>query len=100
MSKKQNYEPEFKKKLVRLHLEEGRTLKSISDEYNVSKSSITMWCNSFSEECRKEALENPNAINELELMQENRRLRAELDEMKKENLFLKKAAAFFAKEID
>jgi transposase len=33
-------------------------------------------------------------------MKENLRLRKELEEIKKENLFLKKAAAFFAKEID
>ena len=33
-------------------------------------------------------------------MQENRRLRKEPEEARKENLFLKKAAAFFAKEID
>ena len=32
-------------------------------------------------------------------MQENRRLRKELEEAQKENLFLKKATAFFAKEI-
>ena len=46
------------------------------------------------------ALENPDAPNEMELMKENLRLRKELEEAKKENLFLKKAAAFFAKEID
>ena len=33
-------------------------------------------------------------------MKENRRLRKELEESRKENLFLKKAAAFFAEEID
>lgn len=33
-------------------------------------------------------------------MQENRRLRKELEEVRKENLFLKKAAVFFAKEIN
>ena len=33
-------------------------------------------------------------------MKENNRLRKELEEARKENLFLKKAAAFFAKEID
>lgn len=32
-------------------------------------------------------------------MKENNRLRRELEESKKEVLFLKKAAAFFAKEI-
>ena len=30
----QNYTPEFKKKIVRLHEEEGRTYKSITAEYS------------------------------------------------------------------
>ena len=33
----QNYEPEFKKKIVRLHLEEGRTLRGLAEEYGISK---------------------------------------------------------------
>lgn len=37
----QSYEPEFKRKVVRLHIEQGRTYKSIMDEYGVSKSSIS-----------------------------------------------------------
>ena len=65
----QNYEPEFKKKIVRLHLEEGRTLRGLAEEYGISKASISIWTKQFREEC-------------------------------KENYFLKKAAAFFAKEID
>ena len=96
----QNYEPEFKKKIVRLHIEQGRTYKSITDEYGVSKASISKWCREFSEECQNQAKSNPEALNELELMKENQRLRKELEEAKKEALFLKKAAAFFAKEID
>ena len=71
------YEPEFKKKIVRLHLEEGRTLKGLAAEYGVSKASISIWVKQFREECQ---------TNEAELQ--------------KENDFLKKAAAFFAKEID
>ncbi len=65
----QNYEPEFKKKIVRLHLEEGRTLRGLAEEYGISKASISIWTKQFREECQ-------------------------------ENDFLKKAAAFFAKEID
>jgi transposase len=34
------YDDEFKKRIVRLRLEEGRTVKSICEEYNVSKSAI------------------------------------------------------------
>ena len=49
----QHYEPKFKKKLVRLHLEEGRTLQSLSAEYGVAKSSITIWCRKFSDDGNK-----------------------------------------------
>ncbi len=66
----------------------------------VSKASICKWCKEFSEECQENASKNPTAQNDLELMKENRRLREELAETRKENLFLKKAAAFFAKGID
>ena len=38
----QNYKPEFKNKIINLHLEEGRTLKSLQDEYKVSKASISI----------------------------------------------------------
>ena len=96
----QSYTPEFKQKIVRLHLEEGRTFQSITAEYGVSKGTISKWCKEFREECQKEAENNPETINEAELMKENLRLKKELEEVRKENLFLKKAAAFFAKEID
>lgn len=92
--------PEFRKKIVRLHMEEGRTYKSIIAEYDVSKASISKWCGEFSEECQEKALSTPDAPNEMELIKKNLRLRKKLAEARKENLFLKKAAAFFAKEID
>ena len=36
-----NCEPEFKKKIDCLHLEEGRSLKGLAAEYGVSKASIS-----------------------------------------------------------
>jgi transposase len=93
------YEPEFKHKIVRLHLEEGRTMKSITAEYGVSKASISKWCEEFRNECQNKSQNDPTATNDADLMNENLRLRRENEEMKKEILFLKKAAAFFAKEI-
>ena len=92
----QNYENEFKQKIVRLHLEEGRTIKSLSDEYNVSKASISIWVKAYREECQT----NQETKEDYDYMLENRKLRKQLEETKKENEFLKKAAAFFAKEID
>lgn len=85
----QSYTREFKKKIVRLHLEDGRTYKSITAEYGVSKARISKWCNELREECQS----SPEAKEEYDSMKEMLKLR-------KENLFLKKAAAFFAKEID
>ena len=79
----QHYKPEFKKKLVRLHLEEGRTIQSLSAEYGVAKSSITIWRRKFSKECQEQALTNPIAPTEPDIMKENRRLRAELEEARK-----------------
>ena len=96
----QKYTPDFKKTIIRLHLEEGRTMKSITAEYGVSKATISKWCTEFCNECQTNADSAPASTNEAEIMKENTRLRKELEEMKKENLFLKKAAAFFAKEID
>lgn len=72
----QSYTPEFKKKIVRLHLEEGRTYKSITSEYGVSKASISQWCNKLREECQT----NPETKEEYNDMKEMLKLR-------KENLF-------------
>lgn len=91
-----HYSPEFIGEIRRLHLEEGRSISSILAEYKVSKSTISKWVKEF----RKECLSNPEAEEENHFMKENVRLRKELAEAKKEVEFLKKAAAFFAREID
>ena len=92
----QYYEPEFKKKIVRLHLEEGRSLKGLAKEQGVSKASISNWTKQFREECQT----NDEAQADYDYMKENQQLKKQLAELQKENDFLKKAAAFFAKEID
>lgn len=90
-----HYTKEFKQKIIRLHIEESRSLQSLSDEFNVSKSGISNWVKRYREECQN----SPTAKNEYDLMKENQQLRKRLEEAEKENLFLKKAAAFFAKEV-
>ena len=37
------YTKEFRKNIVRLHLEEKRTLKSLGTEYGVSVSTVSWW---------------------------------------------------------
>ena len=93
----QSYTPEFKKKIVRLHIEEGRTYKSITAEYGVSKASISKWCAEFSEECHTKAQQNPDAPNDLELMKENLRLRKGIGRSKKGESLLKKSSGILRK---
>lgn len=95
MTKYNKYEPELKEKVLRLYLEEGRTKKSLTEEYHLGKGTITYWL----QKRRKECQTNPQIRDETEAYEEIKRLRKELAEAQKENEFLKKAAAFFAKEI-
>lgn len=90
-----HFEEEFKRRVVRLHLE-GRSLRSLSEEYGVSKASISNWLKDYREECQT----NQATKGERDYIVENRKLYKQLEEMQKENQFLKKAAAFFAKGID
>lgn len=87
------YEPEFKKQMVRLVLEEGRTIASVNKEYHFGEGTVRSWIRQFEEECEI----NPDTDEKRELYKENLRLRKELE---KENRFLKKAAAFFVRETD
>ena len=86
---------EFKKKIAVLHLE-GRSTKSLSEEYSISKASVSNWVRDYREECQTE----PEKQLEYNSSKELARLNKENTDLRKENLFLKKAAAFFAKEID
>ena len=87
---------DFRKKVVTLHIRDGRTIASLAAEYGVSSATVSNWVRAYREECQT----NDEAKSELELLEEIRKLRQENSELEKENEFLKKAAAFFAKEID
>ena len=90
------YDDCFKEKIIELHLKEGRTIRSLTEEYHVSRATIQNWIKAYNKEC----LENADKKEERDHMKETNRLRKEREEVKKENECLKKAAAFFAKEID
>ena len=72
------YEPEFKKKIIRLRLEEGRTISGIYNEYGIARSTVSAWCKQYVEECQNKAKESSETTSELDLMKENFRLKKEL----------------------
>ena len=88
------YDKELMEHLVKLHLEQGRTYKSLQDEFGVYSSTISRAVSRF----RKEAEVDAHKAKALADMEELHRLQKEVEELRKENDFLKKAAAFFAKE--
>ena len=90
-----HYEKGFKEKIAILHME-GRTITSLSAEYGISTSAISNWTKTYRKECQ----ENEEGSTKLELYEKVKKLQRDKAELEKENEFLKKAAAFFAKEID
>ena len=82
--------------MVRLVLEEGRTIASVNKEYNLGEGTVRSGISQVEEEYEK----NPQAKDTNDNKEENRRNLNKLEEAEKEVRFLKKAAALFAKEID
>ena len=90
------YSEDFKKEVVKAYMAGDRSIHQLAVEFNVAKSSVSKWANEYREEC----LYTTDTTSESNDAKEIRRLNQLLNEKDKEISFLKKAAAFFAKEID
>lgn len=93
---KRKYDVEFKKRLVKLHVEDGRSMESIKKEYNLSHGILNKWVKNY----REEGITNQIVKKEIDVYEELNKIKKAYAELEKENEFLKKAAAFFAKAID
>lgn len=78
------YSKEFRESMVLLS-QTGRSANSLSNEYNVSVSTISKWIRQADPNDR-----NILSLNERELLKENKRLKEEID-------ILKRAAVLLAK---
>ena len=90
------YSEDFKKEVVKAYMTGDKSTIQIAADYNIAKSTVSQWVNQYKEEC----LYTTNTSSESNEAKEIRRLNQLLNEKDKEIAFLKKAAAFFAKEID
>lgn len=90
------YDEEFKRQVVDEYLK-GKSTIAISKAYGIAKSTVSEWARKYSEECR---YSKPQNAADMMSAEEIRKLNKKIAELEKENNFLKKAAAFFAKEID
>ena len=90
------YNEDFKKEVVRTYMAGNKSTVQIAADYNIAKRTVSQWVNQYKEEC----LYTTSTTSESNEAKEIRRLNQILNEKDKEIAFLKKAAAFFAKEID
>ena len=87
------YSEEFKAQVVREVVEKDRTIASVSASYGLVAQTVGNWVARYRKDhatCQDEVRVAESA--------EITRLRAEIRELRQENEFLKKAAAFFARE--
>ena len=81
-----HYSKELKAKVIRLHLQEGRSQKSLEEEYNIGRGAIYHWLKSYNKECQT----NPEKTTEKQDYTDYFVLKKEIEELRKENAFLKK----------
>ncbi len=99
------YGPEIKQEIVSSHLEKGVSLTELTIKYNVSRSALCNWIRqvrkngyailSASQYCSIKGMKEPNGEHSvlLEALEENQRLKMELEELRVENALLKKVKA-------
>jgi len=94
---KQSYTEEFRRAAVRRADQKGNTNASAAEELGISAQQIYNWRRQFNRLTDKQF----SSINGVQFMTsdsaEMKRLKQELADLKEENEFLKKAAAYFAK---
>jgi transposase-like protein len=90
---RKTYSPEFREQAVRLVIDSSRPVAHVARELKVHEGTLCNWVNAYRREHASEtpAVAGDEQARMRELERQNRELRAEND-------FLKKAAAYFAKD--
>lgn len=91
----QRYTQEFKDSTIQLILNSDKSVPQIAKDLDVNDKTLYAWMRAYRE---KNNLPTVSEKSKESLSEENRRLRRELAQVKKEREILKKAAAYFAKE--
>jgi len=92
MKQRRSFSPEFRQEAVRLALESDRPLSEVARELKIRPDQLRHWKQQLT---RAAGASPPSGETPA---QELRRLRREVEVLRQERDFLKKAAAFFAKE--
>ena len=93
--KRRKFTPEQKAQAVRIVLESGNPVRQVALEIDIPESSLSRWVSQAKVDGRQDPLGPLTSQERGELVQ----TRKELRRVRMERDFLKKAAAFFAREI-
>jgi transposase len=87
------YSPEFREEAARMVVETSRAIADVARELGISETSLGNWVRAYREKHAEDEppLQMPERARLRELERKNR-------ELEMENTFLKKAAAYFARE--
>jgi transposase len=91
---RRSFSPEFKLEAVRLVTEGGRPLSQVARELGLRPEQLRGWRNQLEAGGKIARVQSTLSAEE-----ENRRLRREVEVLRQERDFAKKAAAFFAKDL-
>lgn len=90
---RRNFSPEFKEEAVKLVIETSRPIAQVARELGIHEGTLGNWVNAYRREHADD--EPPLSVSERARLRE---LEREARELRMENEFLKKAAAYFAKD--
>jgi transposase-like protein len=90
---KKNYSPEFREEAVKMVIDTSQPIAKVARELGIVEGTLGNWVNTYRREHAGE--EPPLTLNERARLRE---LERETRELKMEVEFLKKAAAYFAKD--
>jgi transposase len=96
MEKRQKFSPEFKREAVRQLRESGKPAAVVARELGIPRNRIYKWATDLDQQGNAAfsgSGRRPAAQDELS------KLRREVARLEEENIILKKAAAYFAKEL-
>jgi transposase len=94
MGRRQRYDAEFKKEIVKLYTSGTRGARSLAEEIGVHENTIYKWAEEYNRDAENAF---PGTGNMKPEEEELRRLKHRIKEQDEEIAILKKAAAYFAK---
>ncbi|KDN24109.1 transposase [Amycolatopsis rifamycinica] len=94
MSSRSKYPEQFRRDAIELVNSSDRPLRQIARELGVNHETLRSWVNTAKQAAEAGPVEDPAEAQELQ------RLRKRVAELEKEQEILRKAAAYFAREMD